>query len=717
MDSIDYVLGRGGLINKGIGDSYEYRSQQIRYAKKAQQALQEKRNAILEGETGTGKSLGYLIPSTVFINQGRKKKNNLQLVDTNKRRIVISTATTALQHQLLEKDIPALQRSLDGYMSIKAIVVKGRGNYICRREMKQLEKNGLFETKEDVAAFQRLKDWVKLTKVGGKNEAPDNTLPLWSKVCSSSKTCEYGNCSHKTTDCFVYKMRKEQENADIILVNHALFMTDLKLRLEQGEEKGLLIKYDGVVFDEAHHLESVITNVFGDQVSVSGTKNIMGEIRNLYKYIMEQGPQQTKGSARNELAKLEKFKEIANDFWEYVSTVVPKRGTKPLFTNRGNPWSGLQKDMFIKFLKGSLVPMYNSLTAMAKEVSIENVSQDVELEDLERRIKAALKKIAGLGSSFSSLCKRRWGNDYAYWLENTGNKYNQYVFNAAPIKVDTFLTEDLFGTVDSVILTSATLSTNNNFDYLIKKLGIPKEGLITDIIEAPFNYKEQALICVPQNAMGASKATPTQNPTKYEQYLEYTAKNIIKITTGINGGVFALFTSYRNMNDVYNIITESNKLKDYHILVQGVKRKQQMLKEFVEYDKCLLLGTSSFWEGVDIVGEDLSCVIIDKIPFSVPTDPIIKARQEKMGRQFFSNYILPEAIIKLKQGFGRLIRSKEDHGAVVFLDGRVATENYGKEIISSLPEARYTRNVQEVIEVINKQKKVIELQLLKEKTS
>jgi ATP-dependent DNA helicase DinG len=384
-----------------------------------------------------------------------------------------------------------------------------------------------------------------------------------------------------------------------------------------------------------------------------------------------------------------KIREHMKNFWAYIEDFMGKKNKFQL--------SGNKRSLDTKELKRMI-----KLLGVTKKLVNRFKNMSKGKEHHHSKASNYYKRVSTIEKSFEQIVKRKWDLEYAYWINKKDSNYNPVEMKAAPIKIDQFLSE-MFDSIDSVIVTSATLTVNGKFDFLFEQLGLKKKDVISEIVSAPFDYPKQANFYVPEDALSGKMAS-----YKSKKYNKYTLKYIKKIAEQTDRGIFALFTSHKAMQNVYKMAQE--ELGDHNLFLQGSKNRNKLLSDFKQQNNSILFGTYSFWEGIDVKGDDLGYVIINKIPFEVPTEPLIKARRDKYkkeGKNFFMNYYLPNAIIKLKQGFGRLIRTQNDHGSVVLLDDRINTKRYGKVIKKSLPDAKFTRKFEDIKETKRKSDKII----------
>lgn len=600
-------------------DNYETRESQIEMARLVERALADQQHVVAEGATGTGKSLAYLVPSIYYALE-------------TKRRVVVSTGTIALQEQLIHKDIPFLQRTLG--IDFTARLAKGKSNYLCL--LRYYGEANQLSFDNDV--LEQIVEWVRSTETGDKSDLPFEPGAVWSKICvddgCTGRKCRYvGNCFYK-------KARAGLDDAQIIVTNHHLFFLDLNLR---QDEISILPDYHAVVLDEAHHAESVAREALSIQVSSMRLQLILSELRKC-------------GGA--DWVAIDEARVANVAFFEAVM-------------------AGAAKDRFVFDPDANLTELGRQLISAA--AAVVNRHDDSEAGDRELML---FDQVNAFIADLQQLLTGGW-DGWVCWAEVFRGPRSRVNLHATPIDVSPLLRKMLFDKVDTVVLTSATLSTAGSFSYLKQSVGL--DECLELQADSPFDFYNQCLLYLPVGL-------PDPKAANFHELIVPFVENLL---LAVDGRAFVLFTSYVGLNTVYERLL--GRLR-WNILKQGDKSKQAILDEF-RATNSVLFATSSFWEGISVEGEALSCVVLVKLPFSVPDDPITQARVksiEAAGGKAFFDYTLPEAILRLKQGFGRLIRTRADRGIVAILDPRVKSKSYGRRFLLSLPRCREINNLENI---------------------
>jgi ATP-dependent DNA helicase DinG len=640
------VFGPDGLIARAHPE-YEHRPGQIEMARAVMRAFEEKRHLIVEAGTGTGKTLAYLVPAIAAALGGNG-------------RVIVSTGTKNLQEQLMEKDIPFLQSVLP--KPFAATYMKGRNNYLCLNRLARAQSAPVLDGLDEVDYFEEVCDWSKESEFGDRAELANlpESLSFWRHIDARSESCLGQKCPDFDA-CFITRMRNRAQEADVVVVNHHLFFADLSLR--NGNYGSVLPDYTAVILDEAHLVEEVASEYFGAQVSNYQIEDLVRDLGALPIEDAAVDQELTHSAAR--------MSRFSDNFFMGFRDGRGEEGRYPIIPGtfaRKNPNGELQAtplgEQYVA-LEGAIARAETTLDALnEKSPEVENVIRRL------RQLRFELQFIVT-------------GEDkkFVYWLE----RRNRGVFlRASPIDVAGLLQDKLFEEVPTVVLTSATLSSGGNFSFIRDRLGLDTADDL--IAESSFDFESQAILYLP----------PRMPDPRDREWAQAAAEEVISILNATEGRAFVLSTSLAGMQSLFeNVWAEI----DYPCLVQGSASKGQLLKRFRETPNAVLFATSSFWQGVDVRGEQLSCVIIDKLPFAVPTDPIVAARQryiEDTGGSSFYQYSVPQAIIALKQGLGRLIRSTTDRGVLAVLDPRLRTKGYGRTFLQSLPPCRVTSQISDL---------------------
>jgi ATP-dependent DNA helicase DinG len=675
--SLQQFFGPGGVLSR-THPAYEFRRGQLQMAQAVEQALEEKRHLIVEAGTGTGKTLAYLMP---VIRSGK--------------RVIISTGTKNLQEQLFYKDIPFLEQALFGEPAsggesstqrLSVCYMKGRNNYLCRKKLYDLTDQPALSGLEEIEQYRAIAAWEKTTATGDRAELAElpETSALWPKLDARSEACIGQKCS-EWERCFITEMRRRGTESDIVIVNHHLFFADLaiKLQAEGAPDAGILPEAAAVIFDEAHELEDVAGSYFGISVSNLRVDNLARDIEASLQH-----NRMTSASLSGALGSLRERSQF------FFSLVPPGEGRFAFDSRRE----------FLEENGDEFLALNQALTRLAGE--LEGLPQKPEeIFNFVRRAQEIQVQLAFAMESDD--------RNTVFWIERRGGRASspqrhpsaspragsgtekkedysrgrQNVFlQATPIDVGPILRECLWSKLECAVLTSATLAVGGGFEYIRQRLGL--EHARESVLPSHFDYENQALFYVPPDLPDAR--TP--------QFTALAAERIRKLLEITRGRAFVLFTSYAQMNDVYQRLLGE---MEFPMLRQGDAPKSALLEEFRLTPNAVLFATSSFWQGVDVQGEQLSCVIIDRLPFAVPSDPVVAARVKAIdadGGNAFFQYQVPAAVITLKQGFGRLIRSLHDRGLLVLLDNRILKKQYGRVFIESLPNYKKTTDMRVVEE-------------------
>ena len=623
------IFAPGGLLERCMIGGYEHRPGQLEMAEAVHDAFEQHHHAVVEAGTGTGKTLAYLIPAIC-----------------SGRRVVISTATKSLQEQLYQKDIPFLQKHFAP--NLKVAVMKGRSNFLCHARVHQMADQPMLKGLEEIDAFRQIREWSQLTETGDRSELAflSDDSDLWNRLDARRDICTGQKCDH-FNKCFVTAMHQRAKEADLIIVNHHLFFADLALKDE--DFGGILPEYSAVIFDEAHEIEDVASDYFGRQISNYRFEELARDADQSLRLLKLGSP-----------AILRRTQRIREKNRAFFDSFPPRDGRFPFARN--------ERDAFIEQHREA----YDSLLTALKGLETEFAAMPQKPEELLRIARRSFELRQEIAFLFESNEK-----NYVYWYE----RRNKGVFlTATPIDVSQILRQRLFEPFDTVILTSATLTVGGRFEFIRQRLGV--DHVKERTLPPEFDYAKQALLYLPDKIPDVRDAAfPARAADEIVQLLEHS-----------QGRAFCLFTSYGQMNDLFERVRTR---VGFPLLLQGTAPRSALLERFKNTPGSVLFATSSFWQGVDVPGEQLSCVIVDRLPFAVPSDPIVAARVRALqddGRNPFAEFQVPQAVLSLKQGFGRLIRTKTDRGVLALLDTRIQRMPYGKIFLESLPNYRITHN-------------------------
>ena len=684
---IENYFAKDGILAKEI-KGFEYRQEQEEMAQYIQDAINEDRKIIVEAGTGTGKTLAYLIPS-------------IKWAVTNKKKVIIATNTINLQEQLLLKDIPLAKSIIKDEFSY--VLVKGRNNYVCKRLFNELVLGKSIDIEtfsmEAREQIEYILKWGNKTKTGDKAELPFEVYPdVWELVQSTTELCLGKKCPYRK-ECFYMKTRMEKMEADILISNHHVFFADLNVRAETDFDSEYLIlpRYDMVIFDEAHNVESVARSYFSVEVSKISFTRLLNRIyqkKNKKKKeksalirVEDTVDEKNLEDSEQYIYLLNILKEeisilqnIGDEYFDEIRKIYETNTEAPIKKSLNN--FEMTKSRFLENLREkkdifqSKLADFLNLMMSFNNVIDEEKDKNPEVINFNNHLKMFKAYI----DSFKFINSFEDDN-YIYWLDINSKRTN-VVLTATPLNIAQKLSTVLFDNLDRLVFASATIVVNGNFDYFKKSLGLDEEDCIEAIIKSPFDYDEQMSVYIPSDI---------QDSENINAFVSDASKFILNILLKTNGKAFILFTSYTMLNQIYYSISKKLKDKGFEVFLHGDKPRSQIIKEFKEAENPILFGTTSFWEGVDVQGENLSNVIITKLPFLVPTDPVVSAISKKIeedGGNSFMDFQLPEAIIKFKQGVGRLIRKKTDSGNIFILDNRILKKRYGSLFINALPSQK-----------------------------
>ena len=662
--SLYQFFAPGGLLSK-THPAYEFRRGQLQMAQAVEEALEEKRHLIVEAGTGTGKTLAYLLP---VIRSGK--------------RVIISTGTKNLQEQLFFKDVPALERALfpDGDRKLSVCYMKGRNNYLCRKKLFDLTDQPVLSGLEEIEHYRAIAAWEKTTQTGDRAELAElpEASALWHKLDARADTCLGQKCK-EWERCFITEMRRRGAESDIIIVNHHLFFADLSIKLEAegAPDAGVLPECGAVIFDEAHELEEVAGNYFGISVSNLRMDELTRDVEHLLQREHLYTPQMS--------GAIQSVRERSQLFF----SLLPANEGRFAFDSRrefleenGEEFLALNQALYRLGAELEQLPQKPeevfTLVRRAQQLQVQ-LRFVMENEDPNTVFWIERRGFRGPGGA------RRKPSAFPAEEKNAGGRSNVFL-QATPIEVGQILRECLWSKLETSVLTSATLAVGGGFDYIRQRLGLDHAREL--IVASHFDYESQAILYVPPDL-------PDPRTPQFAGEAAGVIRRLLEIT---RGRAFVLFTSYAQMNEIYERLLGQ---MDFPVLKQGDAPKSALLEEFRLTPHAVLFGTSSFWQGVDVQGEQLSCVIIDRLPFAVPSDPVVAARVKAIdagGGNAFFEYQVPSAVITLKQGFGRLIRSLHDRGLLALLDNRILKKQYGRVFVESLPPYSKTTDLRKVEE-------------------
>ncbi|SFR06437.1 ATP-dependent DNA helicase DinG [Desulfoscipio geothermicus DSM 3669] len=678
---LDYLLGVDSPL-AGLMPNYSYRPEQVRMAQTVKDTLEGQKILLVEAGTGTGKSIAYLLPALLWTLQ-------------NEQRAVIATNTINLQEQIWHKDIPLLQRLLN--LPFKGALLKGRSNYLCLHRFISLLNNSAGLTRGEALLTARVLVWLQNTDSGDKTElnlfGPDNES--WLQLCSESESCLGNGCRWSSGYCFVNRARRRAEDAHLVIINHSLLFSDIVSDIK------ILPPHGALIIDEAHNIDETAYKHLGKKITRTEIIQWLSLAGKNLKKLTELAPPQ---DGQRWLAAVNKAEEAKNKLMEKVNVFFKSLVQHLKTNNRGsysqtrvrlhrepNTLENIEADyQNLLFHMRHFITNLHSITQWLEIWTVSNDSLTDILQDINNNITTG----TGYLKDIDFIIKAPEDN-YVCWVEVSAlpgydKKYNCDL-HATPIDISEILHERLFDTSRAIILTSATMTVNNRFDHFIKQCGLdrmPKEMVNAGIIQSPFNYDQQCLLCIADNV-------PNFNETDSQVYLDTLADTIFSLALETEGRTLVLFTSHKLLKEAYLKTKPAFDEVDICLLGHNIDgSRTKLIEQFTMNRRSVLFGAFSFWEGVDIPGEALVNVIIVKLPFAPPDDPVLEARNEKiaaLGYNGFYTLSLPSAVIRFKQGFGRLIRSERDRGVVVILDKRILEKRYGKIFLNSLPVKSHLR--------------------------
>jgi ATP-dependent DNA helicase DinG len=686
------LLDKGGAIAQQLGQ-FEDRPSQRDMTSYVADTYNEGGISLIEAGTGVGKSFAYLTPAILWAR-------------ANRERTIVSTNTINLQEQLVGKDLPVLAKALedkDGQPTFA--MLKGWRNYLClsRLDLARGSQGSLLEADRQ-AELNALAKWAKTTRDGSLADMPDDpSSEVWDEVAAEADLCTRLRCPH-FDQCFVFAARRRAAEADVVVVNHHLLTSDVEIRRVQSnwQDAAVLPPYKRLIIDEAHHLEDTAASHLGAQVTSTGVMRLLARLERSGKGLIPTLIAEL--TDRDDLLSTASVDLLRKDL---LPAVVEARAfAVKVFGALGDVLVGkeqpvmrledsfAQHDIWSQGLGVNLDNLINSLNRLRG--GVETVVDRLELDEesdrrsqLVQELRAAVRRLQATADGMLLTLRPQQGAATVRWIERRGNKpVGELSFpvglSAVPLDLAPILKESLFDRVDTVVLTSATLATGGDFQFLKDRLGLslpPSRERFAAALPSPFDFASQCLFGVPTDF-----PEPRGDEAGHDQAM---AKAVLELAHASDGGMFVLFTSHAQLRRVAGLVRPGVGSR-WPLLIQGEGQRDKLLQRFREAGSAILFGTDSFWEGVDVPGQALRALVIAKLPFRVPTEPLTAARLERLaeqGEDGFRSYLLPLAALKLKQGFGRLIRSKTDMGVVVLMDPRAATRNYGDMLLASLPRA------------------------------
>ncbi len=690
------VLLPEGKVAEVMGDKYELRDEQLQMLGSVTSSFNDNSILLIEAGTGTGKTLSYLIPAVAWALK-------------NEERIVISTNTINLQEQLIEKDIPLLYDAFDDDFNFS--LVKGMRNYLCLLRTETIQ-DGLFEMadEDEVDPINDILDWAKVTEDGSLSDLSFTPLDsVWDKVSAESESCLRARCPYYSR-CFFYKSRREVASSQLLIVNHHLLFSDLAIKsASESSDAGILPPFKRVIFDEAHHLNDTATSHFGMRATKFGIIRVLRRLKRKSKGGQGKGLIYYTASLATKLVKMYR-KGIVNDLLRKVEDLLSNKvDTVEQYTNDSfdalynfclpitQEKEGGKEEINLRITEDitgregwdNIDKKFSILRIRLKELheeikAITDILIDYEVESDIAKLIVEFKGVGNKLDYYSDVISTFLSTEddgFVRWVEGRmGRGGILSGLGLSPLDISPTLKERLYSKCDTVVMTSATMAVNKSFQFLKTGLGLEDEQRVEErILPSPFNYEEQLLLAIPNDIPEPGKVG----------YADAISDLITKALKASNGNALILFTSYTLLETVYKNIYGELENDGILALKQGAFPRGRLLDKFRIEDNSVLFATDSFWEGVDVPGDALKLVIISRLPFRVPTEPIIEARVEYLESQGFNSfmdYSVPVAVLKFKQGFGRLIRTKTDKGAVLVLDKRVISKFYGKFFLKSLPD-------------------------------
>ena len=696
LNDVDVILGPYGAIAQAMrtimgSRAYEDRPSQRAMAAAVTTAFNDGGVALLEAGTGVGKSLGYLVPA-------------LRWAAANKERTIVSTNTITLQEQLVAKDLPFLQRAL-GDQPVRFALLKGWRNYLCLQRLEQARGSGasLFDAGV-LGEVEQIAAWAERTKDGSLSDLPSPPKSdVWDEVAAEPDLCGRLKCAHYDK-CFLFKARREAAQADVVVVNHHLLLSDVAVRRtsQNWDDAAVLPAYKRLVIDEGHHLEDAAASHLGASVTRRSLTRLFGRLERRGKGLLPTlAGKLSAGTDLLSVASLDLVMErlgpsvaTARDrsqlLFELLSAVLQDEGVQVKRLGDDfemhQAWRGGIKATLEELL--AEITMLQDGLRLVRERLESDAKKSEELAPVIGELRGVARRLESAGDSLASALRTpAKGAPVVRWMELTGRPgpERNIALHCVPLDLAPVLRDDLFGRVTSAVVTSATLATDGGFGFLKQRLGLDKteSPTVSAIFPSPFDYPQQAMLVMPTDL-----PAPNENA---RGHLDAVAGQLRDLMKASDGGLFALFTSHRDVREMAEMLRSTQHHTQWPLLVHGEESREVLLQRFRDSGRAVLLGTATFWEGVDVPGDALRGLLIAKLPFRVPTEPMVAAQCEAIearGGNAFAEFMLPHASLRLKQGFGRLIRTATDHGVVVLSDPRVSTKRYGRELVDALPDAR-----------------------------
>jgi ATP-dependent DNA helicase DinG len=683
--AVESVFAVEGVLAQALptaGRSYEDRPEQRAMAHAVTASVTGKHHLLVEAGTGVGKSYAYLIPLILWAVE-------------NKKRILIATHTKALQQQLVEQDLPFLRELFNGKFGLdfKYALCLGTANYLCPRRLAKSETVGLFAAKDDLMQMQEIEKWARTTPTGRALDLPfEPSTHLWAQLNRESDLC-LGRACPKYEDSFFYKARREQEKSQVLVANHHLLFAHLAAG--GNDAAAVLPSFDALVLDEAHQAEEVAANYLGLEFSNLGVARLIELLhhRRTNKTVLTGSALPERSELEEQLAAAaDEAREATGRFFENLQTVLKIDATRPQSLRLRAP----------NFVENALHEPLTRLEEILRKAR-KSAEKTVD-EELTRELDGYSTRCFEMRNTLEQLLSQS-NSGWVYWcavaprantnpfVKNTAPRVPRLALQGAPIEVAAALQESLFGKICPVILTSATLASGGSFEFLRERLGLSPELSKVEVetlgLGSPFDYQNNALLY-----LGRDLPDPYHGSYFENAAMERAGEVLLRTA----GRAFVLCTSFRMVDATAQLLRRTLP-KSIEVLKQGERSRGKLLNDFRADVHSVLVGTTSFWQGVDVPGESLSCVVIMKLPFAVPDDPLVQARVESLkekGRDAFNEYQVPQAVMMFRQGFGRLIRTATDKGVVAILDPRIATKGYGKTFLESLPDCAVTDDLEEL---------------------